>query len=110
MKKGHERDVLTHLLRHAGIETTDIQENEGPDFLLDVSGQRIGAEVTEYVRGRPGYWLGDTAAACFHCRCVAPGSGPFASKSRAPLWVTVDAAAGTATVTEGTGRAISSTS
>ena len=52
--------MLDHLLQFTGMAAAVLEEGEAPDFILDVEGQRVGLEVTEYIRGRS-----STGICCF---------------------------------------------
>lgn len=89
--------MLDHLLRLTGIPAAVLEEGEAPDFILDVEGQRVGLEVTEYVRGRSSTGSALRQQHRFIQMVLREAKLAFEAHSDMPLWVTVDAEPGRAT-------------
>jgi hypothetical protein len=95
-KKAGERAVLDHLLRFTGMAAAVLEEGEAPDFILDVEGQRVGLEVTEYIRGRSSTGSALRQQHRFIQMVLRDAKLAFEAHSDMPLWVTVDAEPGRA--------------
>jgi hypothetical protein len=95
-KKDREKAVLQHLLRCAEIEAQILEAGEAPDFILEIDGHRVGAEITQYVRGRSEQGSAERRQHRFIQPVLDEAKEAFAKRSSDALYVTVDPLSGTA--------------
>jgi hypothetical protein len=91
--------VLDHLLHFARIDATVLEEGEAPDFILALDSRRVGIEVTEYLRGRSATGSALRQQHRFVQSVLAEAKLSFEARNALPLWVTVDAEPGKASLT-----------
>jgi hypothetical protein len=82
--------VLNHLLTFGELGTPLVHEGEAPDFVLDFGDQRVGVEVTQYVRGRSSSGSAQRKQHAFIQRVLDEANALLRQQMGDPIYVTVD--------------------